>query len=66
MAEEAPRITPEFLRELYERMGVSPTAEELSALTPLVQAAYEGGRQLEQLLMLEQEPATSFRLPQQG
>ncbi|MEK7215182.1 MAG: hypothetical protein AAB289_06275 [Chloroflexota bacterium] len=51
------------LRALLARVGMHPADAEIAAALPVVQSLYEGAQQLEQLLMLEHEPATNFRLP---
>lgn len=59
---EAPPVTVEFLRQHCARLGLFPSDQELEALVPLVQALHDGARQVEDLLMLEQEPGTVFQL----
>lgn len=56
-------ITSEYLRQLYDKWGLAPSPQELGSLVPIVQALFEASRDIEQLLMLEQEPATIFPLP---
>ncbi|MSQ28330.1 MAG: hypothetical protein EXR51_09380 [Dehalococcoidia bacterium] len=51
------------MRALLAREGVHPADAEVAAALPVVASLYEGAQQLEHLLMLEHEPATTFRLP---
>jgi len=60
---ESELITSEYLRQLYGKWGLTPSPQELGSLVPIVQALFEASRDIEQLLMLEQEPATIFPLP---
>lgn len=63
---ETPPVDKEWLRQHYARLGLHPSEAELEALSPQVQALYDAGRQVAELLMLEQEPGTVFRAPFPG
>ncbi|GEM_PF-6031921 len=56
-------ITPGYLHQFYEKWGLAPSPQELDTLVPIVQALFQASHDIEQLLMLEQEPATIFPLP---
>lgn len=56
-------VTADYLHQFYEKWGLAPSPQELETLVPIVQALFEASHDIEQLLMLEQEPATIFPLP---
>ncbi len=56
-------VTPEFLRELCTRAGLSPSEQELQALLPVVQGFYDGVPVIEEIMRAEDEPLTVFTLP---
>ena len=59
---DLPPVTVESLRELYARLELFPSDQELEAAVATVQGFYDGARQIEELLALEQEPASTFGL----
>jgi len=60
MTERPVDATPESFRTILAAVGLDPAECELMAALPVVQSLYEGARQLEALLALEHEPATTF------
>ena len=59
---EVPPVSSAWLRQHYAQLGLFPSEAELEALVPLVQALYDNAMQTKDLLALEQEPGTVFRL----
>ena len=59
----AEQISIEFLRDLYHNAGLAPSDEELRALLPVVQSFYDGASQVEGILQRQDEPFTTFSLP---
>ena len=51
------------LRALLAAIGIHPGDAELTGALPVVASLQEGAQQLAHLLMLQHEPATTFRLP---
>ena len=58
---EPSHVTADYLRQYYAKLGLLPSEQELEGLVPVVQALFDGARQVEELLMLEQEPGTVFQ-----
>lgn len=56
-------VTVDYLRQFYANWGLAPSEQELASLVPMVQALFDATREVEQLLMLEQEPAITLQLP---
>jgi hypothetical protein len=59
----AEQISPEFLKDLYRKAGLSPSDQELQALLPVVQGFYDGVPVVEEIMRAEDEPLTAFTLP---
>jgi len=59
---EPAQVTADYLRQYYAKLGLLPSELELEGLVPVVQALFDGARQVEELFMLEQEPGTVFQL----
>ncbi len=56
-------ITVASLRELYARLGLYPSEDEVAAALPAVQRHYDNDRLLEARLAFEVEPIPVPRLP---
>ncbi len=61
MADTAP-MSLEELRNLYSRLGVTPSDQEVEEALSVVQSLYAGARQVEELLDVADEPAVTFQL----
>ncbi|HLC29548.1 MAG TPA: hypothetical protein VJM51_02055 [Dehalococcoidia bacterium] len=59
---EPAQVTADYLRQYYAKLGLLLSEQELEGLVPVVQALFDGARQVEELFMLEQEPGTVFQL----
>jgi hypothetical protein len=61
VAEEHPALTVSLasLRELYTRLGLTPTDEEITTLLPGVQRMFENDRLLSERFTSEVEPVTA-------
>ncbi len=59
-------ITVASLRELYARLGLSPSEEEIAAALPVVQRHYDNDRLLEARVGFDVEPVPAPRLPWNG
>ena len=59
---EPSQVTTDYLRQYYAKLGLLPSEHELEGLVTVVQALFDGARQVEEMFMLEQEPGTVFQL----
>ena len=63
---EVPPVSSDWLRQHYAQLGLFPSEAELEALVPLVQALYDANKQMEEIVTLEQEPGTIYRLQERS
>jgi hypothetical protein len=55
-------VSVEWLRELYTRLGLHPSDDEIAAALPAVQRLYDNDRLLEARLTAEVEPVPAPRV----
>ncbi len=60
--EDTEPMTLGSLRELFTRLGLNPTDDDLQGMMPAVEGLAHAARQVEALLTPEAEPGTTLRL----
>lgn len=55
-------VSTAALRELFDRLGLAPSDEQLERLLPAVVALQQAARRVEAMLQQADEPGTTLRL----